>query len=144
VGTPEFSLSFDAAPRRIVLSRGEEALLTLPADGLQLGRVDEVSDGVSYDPWPLIIEDPFYDPPDGLRWLPVAGARLVEQGEGWLRATLRYEDQTPEGPAVELEAELRLEAVAPGRFRLEWTPVVGGEQVAYLRLRPRVGDQQAF
>jgi alpha-D-xyloside xylohydrolase len=77
-----------------------------------------------------------YDPPDGLRWLPVTAAAVTESTDTGFVATLTYSET--------LTAQLQVEAVAPGRFRLAWAPLQGGDAVAYYRIRPRVDPAEAF
>lgn len=134
--TGPFRLSYDTDLLTLTLTRGEDVLLTLPMDGLQLGRVDEVSDDVSYDPWPLVSEDPVYDPPDGLRWLNVVSARVSSTGTDTFALALTFEQEASAALTVTVNDE--------GSFRLELVPDAGADQVAYFRLRPRVDSAEGF
>ena len=62
----------------VVLTAGEGSLLVLSfrgeerarldLDGIQLGVVDDVSDAVSYDPFPIAVPQPLHVPPESLRF----------------------------------------------------------------------------
>jgi hypothetical protein len=59
----------------VVLERAGHTLARISVAGLQLGTVEQVSDEVNYDPWPLV-QDPLgtYKPPAGLSF---DGARQI-------------------------------------------------------------------
>ncbi|MBN2497147.1 MAG: glycoside hydrolase family 31 protein [Deltaproteobacteria bacterium] len=136
-----FGLYFDQAEQRLSLERlgegGQEAerLLELDLQALQLGQVDAVSDGASYDPWPLYVDDGMgTPPPKGLAWLDASAAELGAHDQARMRVQLGY----PGG----VQAELEIALVAEGSYRLRWVP--SGGRVALFRLRPRVDSQEGF
>ena len=131
-----FSVLFDDSARELLLQRNEEAILRIPADGLQLGRVNEVSHEVNYDPYPMAIEDETFSPPDGLRWLPVTAAAITRTAEGEYDISLSYDEN--------VTASLTITTNGDGSYKVVWTPLDGGADIAYFRLRPRVSTEDAF
>ncbi|HSA23794.1 MAG TPA: glycoside hydrolase family 31 protein, partial [Myxococcota bacterium] len=133
-----WSVAWDEAGPGLRLQRGDELLLDLPADGLQLGRVDALEEDFNYDPHPILVPDPVFvfHPPLGLRWLSVTSGEVVERSAQALGVRLLF------GPRV--AALLRVEAVAEGRFRLSLVPEPGGDALAYVRLRPRLDPQEGL
>lgn len=118
--------------RAIELRHGDALRLSLPAAGLQLGAVPEVSDRTNYDPYYVYAETPGAAPA-GLTW---AGAtRLVPTLDG---DTLRVElDYGPLGTGA-----LAFTA-ADDRLAARWTPPPMAP-VAYFRLRAEVDDAEGF
>lgn len=121
-----FCLSLDAPGLTITLRRDQTTLLTLPADGLQLGLRDELPDTLSYDPW---FEDKDVDYVSVVEIIPIEGA------DGAWR--LRF--------AEEAEATLTIEEVSAGNFALHLTPdAATAARAGYVRLRPRVSATEGF
>ncbi|MCK6521618.1 hypothetical protein L6R49_09285 [Myxococcota bacterium] len=121
-----FCLSLDAPGLMITLRRDDTTLLTLPADGLQLGLRDELPDTLSYDPW---FEDKDADYVSVVEILPVEG-----QSGAW---RLRF--------AEDAEATLTIEEVGEGNFALQLTPdAATAARAGYVRLRPRVSAAEGF
>ncbi len=133
-----FAVAWDAEARALVLEREESELLRLPVNALQLGRVDAVSDEVNYDPYPLLAEDSIADyvPPKGLTWVEPTQVELAAADEASLELALSYRD----GSA----ARLTVARTAAGRYRCDWQPGAGAEQVAYFRLAPPVDAAERF
>ncbi|MBI3785355.1 MAG: glycoside hydrolase family 31 protein [Deltaproteobacteria bacterium] len=136
VSSGRFSVVFDPTIRALTLyGNGATPLLTFPADGLQLGRVDKLEEPRSYDPYSLYVAGPDQRPP-GLRWLSVVSASVSSVDEaGRFVARLGYE----EGQSAQLDVQLG----GDGRFVLQWKPT-GSDPVAYFRLRPRADASEGF
>ncbi len=134
----DWSVVWDASLPGVRLGHGGTTLLSLPADGLQLGRVDALEEGFNYDPHPILVEDPVFTfhPPAGLRWLSVTAGEVIEDAGATLAVRLVF------GPRA--AAVLRVEAQADGRFRLHLAPEAGGDALAYLRLRPRIDPHEGL
>lgn len=135
IGSGEITLAF-VPGTGLVESRGGERLVTLPVDGFVLGRVDEVSDAVNYDPYPLASEARVYNPPEGLRFLAATRAKLTSRSASSVTLALSF----PEGQTATVEAR----ETAAGSFALRFTPSDDATGVAYLRLRPLVAREEAF
>ena len=137
LGGDDYALVVLEEDTRIVLLRGEEELLALERDGLQLGVVDVRKDNLSYDPWPLVAGDSLYQPPDGLRWLSVTSMALAEPAEeGPVLVDLTYDEG--------LTARLALALEDTGRFRAALLPQGDSPAVVMMRLRARVDGQEGF
>ncbi|MBP7126270.1 glycoside hydrolase family 31 protein [Myxococcota bacterium] len=139
-GPEEATLGTDT---QLVVSRDERTLslwvggkrvLLVPPDGLRLGLVDELDENVSYDPWPLVAQEPAYTPPDGLRWETVTRVRIAEAGEDRILLALTF--------GTDIRATLEILSSDPGRFRLVWTPA--SDRVAFVSIRPQVRPEEAF
>src|SRR5687767_9408110 len=74
VHSGRYRVFFDESALALELYRGSELLLEFPADGLELGAVDQLDDATNYDPYPLI-GAPIA--PSAPRWLGVTGVRKV-------------------------------------------------------------------
>jgi len=139
VGSGDYTVRWDLAEDELTLSRGDDVLLRFEKDGFRLGRVDEVVDSLSYDPWflyPAAGMEDLYTPPAGLAWMDVQGAVLGDRTDDVFTVELDYGDG--------LQAELEVRAVADGRFELTWTPGGGGPDLAFFRMRPRVDPEEGF
>lgn len=137
----EARLTVDVETRTIALRRGDDLLLRFPSDGLRLGVVDAYDAGVAYDPWPLYPAaglEGMDVPPAGLRWIDPASIAIGDTGPTTVSLDLAY----PEG----VTAALVLRAEAAGRFSalLKPSSAEGGPVVAFVRLRPRAGADEAF
>jgi len=130
----EVQLVISRDDRALSLWVGGRRVLVLPADALRLGVVEALDESVSYDPWPLVAQDPAYTPPEGLEWRSVTGMRIAEVEENRALVVLDH------GPGI--RATLEVEAPAPGRFRLLWTPA--SDRVAFVSIRPQVQPTEAF
>lgn len=131
-----YSVRVSADDLELGLTRGDDTLLRFPVDALQLGAVNELSDSVNYDPYPILVPGPLSRQPDGLRWLSVTRAELVSGSADAFELALQYDEAK--------KATLRVQALAAGRFRLSLTPSQDGVPVALIRLRPRAGAQEGF
>ncbi len=120
-------------------SRGGRTLLTFPADALQLGTVNALDKGASYDPYWLVYGGPNGmappAPPADLRWQKVSSTALALVG-GDAVVKLHFDGGS--------SATLTLHIDAPGRIRANFTPDPSGPKVAYMRLRPRTDENEGF
>ena len=136
-GNAAFEVSADRST--LTLLRNEIALLTFPADALQLGTVPALDDSASYDPFWLEPEAPMpVQPPEGLAWHQVTKAKLEPPAADSLELKLDY--------GGHLTASLTVTAAAPDRFALLLRPDAApkGMAVAFVRLRPRTNATEAF
>lgn len=131
-----YAVDLDAATLTLTLSKEGDALLRMPADAMQLGAVDEITEEYLYDPYPILVDTPFSVEPPGLRWLVPKRASLVAVTDEAFEIRLDYQEGK--------EAVLRVAASADGRFRCQLTPAADGVPVALVRLQPRVDESEAF
>lgn len=122
--------------RTVSLFRGDARLMRFWADGLQLGRVDELDDMFNYDPYQLLVELPGFEPPWGFEWLDVTEMRIDGHDANSVDLQLKY------GSAA--TATLRIESNGPGKFKANFVPDEGGDDIAYLRIRAAVAEDDAF
>lgn len=127
-----FSVVFDANAPSIELRRGKSVLLSFPADGIELGKVDSVDDQTNYDPWGLVGSSG----PAGLRWLSVTTAALETHSDSSFTVALTFDEDA--------RAELVVELKDTGRFQARLEPAAGSPGIAYFRLSPRVDASEAF
>ncbi|MBW2457512.1 MAG: hypothetical protein JRI68_23595, partial [Deltaproteobacteria bacterium] len=120
----------------LLLQQGGETLLSFDARALQLGVVDEVSDGTNYDPYRLYVAHAAYQPPDDLAWTSPTQARFADD-DGY-DTTLALELDYGAGK----HATLTVDVAGDGRFSLRLTP--SGTRTAFLRLRPRASASEGF
>ena len=120
-----FAVVLDPQVRDLALLRDGQVLARLPADGIQLGVVDALSETASYDPW-------FEDRAD-VTWLHWTGAAPTDPGDLAAAATLAFDQG--------LQADLQVADLGDGRFEAKLLPRVkeGDPPVAMVRLRVR-GD----
>lgn len=133
VGDGDFRVRI--ATDAVTLERRGEPLVSLPADGLVLGRVDEVSDDQNYDPYPLAAAEPTAKEWNGLAWL--AGERFTLGETSATGATLEVEH------AEGMRSELSISVSGDGRVEATLTPR-DATQIALLRVRPQVAADEAF
>lgn len=134
-----YTVRWDLMKDELTLSRGTDVLLRFPKDGFQLGRVDALDGGLSYDPWflyPAAGLDDLYTPPVGLAWLEMTNAVLGDRTEDSFTVEMVF----PEG----VQADLVVTALSDGRFQLDWTPLPGGPDLAFFRMRPRADPDEGF
>jgi alpha-D-xyloside xylohydrolase len=122
----------------LAFARGTTSLLTFGADDFQVGAVDSLDAGDSFDPYWLFVDAP-PEPPAGLTWHALDATRpmrVVSSSERELVLALDY---------ARGEAIVRFTATMPGCFTATFTGEVDGSQaVAYLRLRPDADAGEAF
>jgi alpha-D-xyloside xylohydrolase len=133
-----FGVFVDTQAVNITLEHDGLVLVAIERDGLQLGRVDSIDDNVNYDPWPLLAGGGLadYTPPAGLRWLDLSAIEVNNSNEKSLDLNLLFERG--------VRAELKIELVSAGSYRLTWTPSDEGEPIAYFRIRARIDSQEGL
>ena len=119
----------------LVLERRGEAIVTIPAAGLALGRVDEVSDDANYDPYPMVAGEAAAKIPPGLAWL--AGERFEELERGSSSATFTVHH------AEGATSTLTLAVGGDGRFAAHLLPD-DPAKLALLRVAATTADDEAF
>jgi alpha-D-xyloside xylohydrolase len=117
---------------------GQEPLVRLPADAIQLGEVPGIEDDLSYDPYPFLVES-LGRPPRLSGWRTLTALAPSEEagapGEVVLRATF-------EGGHG---ATITLSSGDEGRATLRLLPDADALPfIAYMRVRARVDEQEAF
>src|SRR5581483_8563016 len=137
LGDDAGAVAITESGRTITFTRGGRTLLTFPADGFQLGVVDQLSKTASYDPYWLEWGGPNGAPPPApptdLRWLDVRSSALAAAADA-LAVTLRFDGA---------RATLTFHHDAPGRVSATLVPDAG-PAIAYLRLRPRASATEGF
>lgn len=133
----DYALRFEPATSELSLRRGGQPLLRFPADGIQLGLVDQVQESFNYDPWPLLSDETLLaaTPPAGLTWETIRSATVESASDNSLGLHLSY----PSG-----DASLVIEQEDSGRYRLRLQPGGGAARVAYYRLRPQIDPQEGL
>jgi alpha-D-xyloside xylohydrolase len=136
----DYAVQVVPADLTLRLTRKDDVLLGFPADAIQLGSVDKLDDGLSYDPyWMEYGEDLFPPtPPASLMWHTVTAVHVAEHSSDQLLLTLDFSGG--------LHATLTITRDAAGRFGALLVPDAGasGRAVALLRLRPRVDPSEGF
>jgi alpha-D-xyloside xylohydrolase len=130
----KYRVWFDEKALALKLFRGSELLLEFPADGLELGAVDQLNDAVNYDPVPLVGASP---PSAAPRWLGLTGVRKVNTPDA---SSLVIELEMAEQQAATLSVRVSGE----GRFETRWSLADSAHALAYFRLRPRVEPSEGF
>ncbi len=133
-----FGIFVDPQAVKITLEHDGLVLVAIERDGLQLGRVDAVDDNVNYDPWPLLAGGGLadYTPPAGLRWLDLSAIEVSDRDANSLELALLFERGK--------RAEMKIELVSAGSYRLTWTPQGEAEAIAYFRLRTRIDPREGL
>jgi len=132
----DFSLQYPVSDGLLQLNSGDRTLMNWGLDSIQLGIVEEISDEVNYDPYPLAAADPLYSPPEGLAWLNVTAAELKEDTNSKLVLDLSFDQNR--------KATLSIEISHPGTFSATLIPAENSTQIAYFRLRPRIDPEEGF
>jgi alpha-D-xyloside xylohydrolase len=132
----DYAVVFEPKTSTVSLTRDGTVLVSFPADGFELGRVNAVDDNTNYDPYPLAISESGYSPPAGLHWLPVVSAKVTAETSQSLTLALDHgENQT---------STLKVVVDEPGSFTAVLTPDASDTGIAYFRLRPLVDTHEAF
>jgi len=129
------TLVVDAKQGVVELRRGDDVILALPADAFVLGSVAEVTDEANYDPAPLLAGDPVAKEPEGLAWNAGESFAITKSSAGALTLRVKH--------AGGLLSDVELTVAADDRISAKLAPE-DAKQVAYLRLAPRVGADEAF
>ena len=129
-GTATLQLSDDRST--LTFARGGTTLLTFHADAFQVGTVDDLESGDSFDPYWLFIDNP-PEPPVGMAW-----HALAPTGKMSVVSSTADELVLAVGAAT-----VRLTPAAPGCFDLRLGANTK-QPVAYLRLRPDADPVEGF
>lgn len=122
-------LAFDGDA--LVFTRLGRPLLTFSAGAFQVGTVDDIDSGASFDPYWLFVDAPIE--PDGLAWHTSDELRVVASDAQHLELAF----DVPGG-----EATLRFSPAADGGFRAVLSS--SAPNTAYLRVRPDAAADDAF
>lgn len=120
-GAAELTLDGDA----LVFTRNAQTLLTLRAENFQIGTVDDLDSGASFDPYWLLVQSP----PDDLVWHRGSSLRVLSSDTQ--AATFELGDGT-----------LRVTPSTDGGFALTFATRL--PRAAYLRLAADVDDADRF
>ncbi|HEY5921633.1 MAG TPA: hypothetical protein VIV11_08175, partial [Kofleriaceae bacterium] len=115
----------------LVFSRSGNVKLTFARGAFQVGTVDDLDSGASFDPYWLFIDSPIE--PDGLEWHASDELRVVASDASMLRLAF----DVPGG-----EATLTFSPGQPGGFRAGFA--TSAPNVAYLRLAPDATASEGF
>jgi alpha-D-xyloside xylohydrolase len=115
----------------LVFSRGGRVLLTFAPGAFQVGTVDDLDSGASFDPYWLFVDAPIE--PAGLAWHAATDLRVVASSE----TALELSFAVPGGAAT-----LSLSPATPGSFRAVFRAPAAN--AAYLRVRPDADASEAF
>lgn len=118
-------------------ARGDTTLVTLPLDAFQLGTVRALEDDQSYDPYWLVVKDPYLTatPPQGFRWRAATAASVAMEGAA-LVLSLTFPG--------EATATVRATVAPAGHLQLHFVPGSTTTPVAYLRLRATTDASEAY
>ncbi len=133
------AVEFDPTTNTLRLLHGGETLLRFDLDAWQIGTVEKLDDKSSFDPYWLEYGDDVLsaaEPPD-LVWHRATGISIADARSESLDLSLQLSDGQ--------SASLRVFPSGPGRFSAVLLPMIRAERpVAYIRLRPRVDQGEAF
>lgn len=129
-GTATLTLAEDNG--ELVFVRGDETLLTFHADAFQVGTVDDLDAGDSFDPYWLFVESA-PPPPEGFAWraLPRGGRMKV------------LSSRTDKLVLEVAQAKVTFTPGPPGCFDVHLEPR-DADGVAYLRMRPDADATEGF
>ncbi len=118
----------------LLFRRDTKTLLTFPASAFQIGTVDDLDSGASFDPYYLFVDNK-PAPPEGFAWHELDKLRVLAS--------------SPQGMSLALDFDggsgtLELTPSAPGNFALILIGRGSGDPVAYLRVRPTVDRTEGF
>lgn len=116
----------------LVFSRAGRQLLVFGIGAFQVGTVDDLDSGASFDPYWLFVDSP-PEPPAGLRWHASGDLRVV----GSDASALSLELPVPGGTA-----QLTFAPSYAGSFRAVFR--TDAPNVAFLRVRPDADPHEAF
>ncbi|MFO0612246.1 MAG: glycoside hydrolase family 31 protein [Polyangiaceae bacterium] len=126
------TLTFDSAGT-LALSRGDTTLLRVDRSGFVLGTL-EVTNDLTYDPYPIAVASPLYVVPDDLVWAAPTASELVSATNDALQIRLTY----PAGTAL-----LAATAGPAGTFDLKLVPD-HPERVGFVRLAAHANEKEGF
>jgi alpha-D-xyloside xylohydrolase len=119
--------------KTLTLSRGGKSLLQVPVDGFQLGLVEELNEGASYDPYWL--NDPNTQT-QTIVWRAATSAKVRSSSDSKIELDLQFEKGA---------ATLSIESRANGGFAAHFQPTVSdGLFIAYMRIQSRADSKEGF
>jgi alpha-D-xyloside xylohydrolase len=124
-----------AGDSELVVQRNGVTLASFPATAFQVGVVDDLESGASFDPYWLLVDDA-PAPPDGLEWRTADHFEVVESSARSM--TLRL--GVPGGSAT-----VAIDASTAGNFRMVLASRGSDDHpVAYLRVQPTVDRDEHY
>jgi alpha-D-xyloside xylohydrolase len=134
----DYSVTVDPAGPVLVLSRRDETLLTLGADGVAIGVLATMRDNDNYDPFGFVWDpDPFVHKDGPIdEWLDWKSVDVISSGDGAAEFLVTF--------APGQTATLTLSYVDEHRFVAHLTPEDSASNVVYFRLRPQVDVSEAY
>jgi len=119
----------------LIVQRNGTTLVGFEASGFQVGLVDDLDSGASFDPYWLLVDNR-PPPPDGFEWRPAARFELVASTSQKLTLRLHVEGG---------DATLEITPGASGNFLVRFAASGSDEHpVAYLRARPTVDATERY
>lgn len=121
---------------RLILTRYTNTMIQIGASAFQIGTVDDLDSGASFDPYYLYVDSP-PAPPDGFAWHEVERFDVLASTPQRLLLALDYGGGT---------GRLELTPSALGNFAATFSARADGESdpVAYLRVQASVDESDAF
>lgn len=126
------TLSFDSAGA-LTLTRGDVTLVRIPLGGFELGTL-EVTDDLTYDPYPIVVPSPLYVVPEDLAWVAPTSGDVLSEFDGGFQVRLRYASRI---------ATLTASAGPAGTFDLKLVPD-RADEVGFVRIGARVDANEGF
>ena len=123
-------LQLTSAPFAIQLRADGASLLSVT---IEVGSVPGLDDTRSYDPYPMVVEDPLYVTLEDLAWHTVSGAALSDDGQS---AELTFEGG--------VSGTLKVAKQADGRWQLDFVPAAEGPQLVFVRLVATADATEGF
>lgn len=124
----------------IHLMRDAEVLLTFDPSSFQIGTVQKLDETSSYDPYWLVYEDALFKPdlPKDLHFL-APKQTTVRKDSDRIAIDATYD----QGASAKIELAIEGTTAAGAAFTLTFVPLANSP-VAYLRIRPRASETEAF
>ncbi len=118
----------------LVMTRGPREMLRFAASAFQIGTVDDLDSGASFDPFYLFVDNA-PAPPDGFAWHEVDRLRVVASSAQRLLLAADFDGGT---------GTIEITPSAPGNFALVFAGRGAGDPVAFLRVQAGVDATEAF
>jgi alpha-D-xyloside xylohydrolase len=131
-GPATITLAADGS--ELVLTRDVTTMLRLPVRGFQIGTVDDLDSGASFDPYWLFVDAP-PAPPDGFAWHPARAARVLASSEQEMTLALEFDGGS---------GTLELQRTTSGSFSAVFSAHGSGDPVAYLRVAADADATEGF
>ena len=131
-GPSTITLAADGS--QLVLTRDATTLLTLPIRGFQIGTVDDLDSGASFDPYWLFVDRP-PAAPDGFAWHAARSARVLASSEQTMTLALEFDGGS---------GTLDMQQTTSGSFSAVFSARGSGDPVAYLRVAADADATEGF